>query len=206
MCPGTLAIIAMGASAAGSLYGGISKAESASYQAQVAANNAQIERQNAAYSASAAAANTEKAGLEARAKLANVRAAGAANNLDVNSGSAADVQTSQRILGGLDTATVANRGAQQVYGYQSEAVGYEAQAKADKAQIIPDIIGGGLGAVGDIAKGLSGIPSPGGGGGSGGGPTASPSLIESSASVPSDYSWMQTFDTSGVSTDVPEFG
>ncbi len=199
MCPGTMAVIALGAKVAGDVISGVGKAQSASYQAQVARNNAQIERQNAAYSAGAAAANTERAGLKARAELSAVRAAGAAGNLDVNSGSNANVQVGQRMIGGQDVATVANKGALQVYGYQSKATGYQAEANLKQAEVIPDYVGTALNVVGDVAGGSSSLPS-------GGGPTASPSLIESSASVPSDYSWMTQFSGAGVSNAVPEFG
>lgn len=159
-----LPFIAAGASAAKSLLGGISSAESAAYNAQVARNNATIERQNAGYSAGATATQTEVEGLKARAQLASTRASLAANGMDVNSGSAAQVQTDARTAGALDQAIVAGKGAEEVYGYQSKATGFQAQANLDQSQVIPDLIGGGLGAVGDIAKAVPNLPTASGGG------------------------------------------
>ncbi len=169
-----LPFVALGAKVGGDLLKGISSAESASYQAQVARNNAQIERQNAAYSAGATAADTERAGLEARAKLGGVRTALAANNLSVNSGSAANVQIGQRMLGNLDTATVASRGAREVYGYQTKATSFQSEANLKQAEVIPDIAGGVLGAAGDVASGWKDLPIAGGGG-------------LSQSALPSDY-------------------
>jgi hypothetical protein len=206
MCPGTLAIIAAGTAAAGSLLKGVTSAESASYQAQVARNNATISRQNAAYSAGAAEVDTERAGLEARAHSASVRAALAANNVDVNSGSPADVQASERVKGALDTATVANRGAQKVYGYEGQATSFQSEANLKQSEVIPDLLMGGLGAVSSVAGGAAdyGSANPAGGNDASGsqwasnfpstvngiGVGGSPSLIEASPSVGSDYQWM----------------
>lgn len=173
-----LPFIAIAAAAGGSLLKGISSAESASYSAQVARNNAQIARQNEGYTASATAAQVEQEGLVDRARNANVRASIGANNLDVNSGSPAAVQLGDRTLGALDVATVANKGAQQVYGYATQATDYTAQAAADQAQVGPDIAEGVLGAVGSAAGGTQNVPGLG-------------SLLSGQPSVPSDYEWMQ---------------
>lgn len=155
MCIATLGLIGAGLGAAGSISSGFAAANAASYNAQVANNNATIARQNAAYSASATAAQTTEAGLKARQADAGVMAAAAANNLDVNTGSPADVETSQREIGNYDTAVTASRGAQQVYGYQSQAAGYQAQAGLDQSEVGSDIAGGFLKAGGSL---LSGTP------------------------------------------------
>lgn len=182
MCLATLALAGAGASAAGSVIGGVSQANAAAYQGQVAANNATTARRNAAYSASATAAQTEEAGLKARQQQGAVRTGIAANGLDVNSGSAVDVQQSQREISGLDTANVGARGAEQVYGYRTQAAGYQAQSELDQSQVAPDIIGGVLKGGGSLlanptvdASVSSGFSSLIGKGGSG---------------VPSSYSWM----------------
>lgn len=179
MCPGTLAIAAAAASAAGSIGGGIASANAASYQGAVAANNATIARQNAAYSAEAGSSQVTQAGLKARSQGANVRAGLAANGLDVNSGSPVDVQAGQREIGALDTATVASRAAEQVYGYQTQATSYQAQSQMEDAQVPFDIAGGILGATGK----LLGNPSVDSGGSS---------LLSGPPAVPDQYAWMQT--------------
>lgn len=221
MCVATLAIAGAVAGAAGSVMGGISQANSAHYQAQVAANNALIEKQNAAYAASAGSAKTEQAGFQARSQLARVRAGEAANGLDVNSGTPADVQESEHEIGDLNTRTVSNNSALQVYGYQTQAVNYQAQSSADEAQVGGDVVGGVLGAVGKLASNSSVQGALGGAGGGSGGlqvtyaddgtpmaaggsmPSASdvnPSLLSSAPTVPPNYSWMQGGDASDGAT------
>ena len=146
MCIATIAAISSvagaGIGAAGAIQQGNAQAQSANYQAQVAANNATIARQNAQYSASATAARTQQEEMKAAQQNAAVRAAGAANNLDVDSGSPLDVQIGQRELGKLDTETVANQGAQQVYGYKTQATDYTAQSALDRQTANNDVTGG----------------------------------------------------------------
>ena len=131
---------------------GLSQANAAGYQAQIARNNAQIARQNAAYSAQAGSAQITAAGEKARQQQGAVRAAIAANGIDVSSGSAADVQVSQREIGALDVANVAQRAANTVYGYQTQASNFTAEAALEQSKVVPDILGGILGGV---SSGLS---------------------------------------------------
>lgn len=197
----SLALIGASAGAAGKLLGGIASGDAAHYQAVVAANNAQIARQNASYSAGATAAQTEGEGLKVRQQESGARAALAANGLDVNTGSPAAVQESNRTLGNLDVATVANRGARQVYGYQAEATSDTAQARLDQAQVIPDYAGGVLGAAGSIAGARPNLPggSPSGNdiSGDGSGGFDDPSVLSGAPNIPSPYQFMGGNPASG---------
>lgn len=185
----------------GDVLGGISKSRSDSYQAQVAKNNAQIFRNNATYAGAAGNAATEQAGLKARSQLDNVKASQAANGLDVNSGSAASVQGSEREIGLLDTQTVAHNAALQQYGYQVQATNYDSQANVDKAAAAEDLWEGGINAAGTLAGSPSVAGAFSGGGaaptGTGAqvfepGATGVPaSLLNGAPSVPEDYAWMQ---------------
>lgn len=192
-----LPFIAAAASAGGAILGGVAQARSAAYGAQVANNNAQIMRQNAAYSAGASAAQVETQGLKNRAMNAQARASIAANNIDVNTGSPADVQVGNRELGQLDTATVASRGAEKVYGYQTEATNQDAQATLDRSEVAPDIIGGVLKGVGAAAGSLSGQFGGAGGGGGGGGDVSEANAMNGDWGVASGGdagpSWMQNW-------------
>ena len=154
-----LPFIALAAGVGGSVLQGVSSANAAGYQAQIARNNAQIARQNAAYSAEAGSAQITAAGEKARQQQSEVRAAIAANGVGVNSGSAADVQASEREIGALDTANVGGRAANQVYGYQTQASDYTAQANLDQSQVIPDIAGGVLKGIGTLAGGIPSLPN-----------------------------------------------
>ena len=141
--------------AAGAVYSGEAQAQSAQYQAKVASNNAIIARQNATHAAQVTAVQTEDEGIKAGQQDASVRAGLAANNLDINTGSASDVENSQRRIGLLDTATVANRGAEEQYGYSSQSQNFQSQSELDKAQAGFDQEGGLLKAGGSLLSGAS---------------------------------------------------
>ncbi len=199
-----------GLSALGDITGGIAQANAAKYQAQVATNNATIEKQNAQYAASAGAANVERAGLQARSKLAGVRAGLAANNLDVNSGSPADIQVSQRETGQLDVQDVQQQAALQSYGYETQATSDTAQAGLLKTEAGYDEESG-------FAKGVSSFatnpsvdslvsqqfPGSSSSNGSGDqtfapGATGVPaSLMSGPPSVPEAFQWMQDNNGTG---------
>src|SRR6185312_13605871 len=91
---------------------------------------------------------------------ASIKAAEASGNVDVNSGSASDVQQSQRELGELNTATVASNAALQAYGYRAQASYFEGQSNLYSDEATGDIAGGFLSGAGSLlgnAKSLSGI-------------------------------------------------
>lgn len=175
MCIATIAAVGAAVSAVGAVSSGIAQGQAASYQAQVARNNSVIAQQNAAHAAQAGAAETEAAGLKARARLATTRAGLAANNLDVTGGSAADVLSGEQKAGQLDTATVSNNAALQVYGYKTQGAGYAGQAKLDQAEAAFDPIAGVLKGAGGLA---SAAPSFG-------------SLLGGDPEVPDSHDWMR---------------
>lgn len=191
----TLATVGAGISAAGTLAAGIASGNAAHYQAQVASNNAKTAQQNQVYSAEAGSSQVQQAEMKAGAQDAQVRAAGAASGTDVNSGSNADVQTSQREIGSLDSATVAGNAALQTYGYGNQASSFAAQSSLDNAEGSFDEASGALKAggsllanssfdstVGFTPSGTSGVST------AAGAPT---SLMGGLPSVPSQYQWMQ---------------
>lgn len=202
-----LPAIAAVASVAGTAIGTISQVNAANYRAHVASNNAKQAKQNEAYTAQASGSRVEQEGLKAAQRLAGVETGIAANNIETGTGSAADVQQSQHALGQLDTETVANQGALQAYGYRVQNADFNAEAKAAKAEVLPDILGG-------VAKGIGQIAGSAGqlgiGGGGGGEPTAggadSTSLAEGSPSVPSNYAWMRNSSYDPDSSNNLEFG
>jgi hypothetical protein len=160
MCPGTLAIaglVGAGVSAGGSILGGTAQGNAASYQAAVAKNNSIIADQNAAYAVEAGNAQAAATSLKGAATAGKIKAAQAANNVDVNSGSAVNVQKSSRELNELDTETVLNNAELQAYGYRSAATGYQAQAGLEEMQAEEAPIGGYLSAGGNLLSAASSI-------------------------------------------------
>lgn len=174
MCIATIAAIGAGIAATGAVAGGIAQGHAASYQAQVARNNATIAQQNAAHAASVGAQETEVAGLKARSRLASTRAGLAANNLDISGGSAADVIGGEHKAGYLDTENVAHNSALQVYGYGTQANSYQGQAVLDSAEAGFDPIAGAFKGAGMLAQDAPQFAS----------------LVSGTPSVSSDHAWM----------------
>lgn len=127
---------------------------SAKYNAQIAANNATIATQNASYAARAGTAQAEQAQLQSRAKVGSIVANQAASGINVNSGSALDVQSSADKLGELNAITVKSNAARQAYGYQTQSTSFSSQSQLDQHQSGADITAGDIGATGTVLGGI----------------------------------------------------
>lgn len=156
MCAITLATVGALTSAVGTVGAGIGQANSLSYQAQVAKNNAKIAGQNAAYAASAGQAAAEQESLKGASRLAKVRTELAANNIDVNSGSAVDVQQSEREANKLSTLNTVQQANLNVYGYRTQQTSDTAQSQLDETASDLAVPEAALGATGSL---LSKAPS-----------------------------------------------
>jgi hypothetical protein len=164
MCPGTLALVTAataiagaGVSAAGTMYSGMAAGDAASYQAQVAKNNSLIAEQNAKYASEAGAAQATAVSLKGAAKMGKIKTAQAADNIDVNTGSAVNVRASEREAGVLDTATVLSNAELESYGYRAKATGYTAESGLLQTQAEEAPIGAGIGATGSLLSGASSV-------------------------------------------------
>lgn len=161
MCFATAALIAGGIGAATSAVGAISQGEAtgneAKYQAQIATNNAQIAKQNAQYSAEAGSEQATIEGLKSANAGGRIKASQAANNVDVNSGSALKVQQGQRQAGYLDTLTAENNALLQAYGYKATAASDTAQAALDTQESEEAPIAGDIGAAGSLLGNASSL-------------------------------------------------
>lgn len=156
---GTLGLLGAGVSAVGAIAGGIAQRNMNNYQAEVAANNAKIAQQNAT---AAEQAGQEQAAAQSRKSAAmagQILATQAANNVDVNSGSAVDVQVSQRETGKLDTANTLRNAEMQAYGYRTQSTNYEAQAALDRKAASNAPISAMLGATGGFLGSASSLSS-----------------------------------------------
>lgn len=126
-------------SALGSINQGKSQAASARYNAQVQENNAQIAKNNATLAGQEGAANAGIQQQKTRATVGAIKAAQAANGVDVNSGSALDVRSSAAELGQLSAITIRSNAAKSAYAYQTGASSNEAQAQLDRQEAKNDI-------------------------------------------------------------------
>ena len=159
----------------GAITGGIAQSNAASYNAQVAANNAKISQQNANSAAQAGEVQSTNQGLKEAGIAGQIKAAQAANGVDVNSGSAVNVQKSQAIEGQQDTENVLNNALLQAYGYRAQATSYESQSALDKQEAAQAPIAGTIGAVGSLLSSASSIGFKWGGSSGGGAADYSPS-------------------------------
>lgn len=146
-------------SAASTVLSGVSQASAANYQAAVNRNNALTASNNARYASEAGTVATELASRRAAEQEAKVRAGIAANNIDVNSGSAEDVQRGERETGLLSQETVANNAALQAYGYGVAGAGYQAEAGLKSSEAATAVPGSLLSAGGSLASNASLIPN-----------------------------------------------
>ena len=150
-------IAGAGISAYGTAEAGTSQANAANYNAQVARNNATIANQSADY---VVAAGQEAASNESRKNAAvsgKIKTTQAASGIDVNTGSAKDVQVSQRETGQLDSETVLNNSELKAYGYRSAATGFEATAGLETEEAEQAPIGADLSAAGGLLGSASSL-------------------------------------------------
>lgn len=155
--PAVLAVAGAGISAVGTIEQGQAASNAASYQATVAQNNAIIANQNADYAVKAGEATAAATSMKGAATSAAIKTSQAANGIDVNSGSAAVVQASQREKNVLDTETVMNNAELQAYGYRAAATGYTANAGLDTLQATQAPIGADIAAGGNLLSAASSI-------------------------------------------------
>lgn len=136
-----------GMKVAGSLSEGRSRAAAHAYQAKVAEFNAQMAEREGVI-------ESHTMGLKTRAKLGGIKAKQAAAGVDVNTGTAVEVQAAQRQLGALDALTIRSNAARRAYGYRlnkgmSEAASADAR-RAGRLGTISSLIGGARSLAGDF--------------------------------------------------------
>jgi hypothetical protein len=170
MCFATAAAIAgvagAATSATGAITGGVANAANSSYQAAVASNNAITAGNNANYALEAGEAKTANQSRKGAAASGTLKATQAANGVNVNSGTAVDVQTGERETNQLDTETTLNNSELQAYGYRTAQTGFEAESQLDEAKASQAIPAAVLGATGGLLSSASSLGGKWGGTGS----------------------------------------
>jgi hypothetical protein len=137
--------------AEGSAFGGAAAMQTYNARAQIAKNNAQIARYNAALAAATGESRGEALGLRSRARIGAIKAGQAGAGLDVNTGSAVDVRASAAALDALDIMNAKAEAARAVYGYGLKASEEETEAKlmkrAGKYALVEGLLGAGQSAL-----------------------------------------------------------
>jgi hypothetical protein len=171
-----LSAVGTGISALGAIKQGNALSAMSNYQAQVEANNAKIAAQYAENATQTGESQAYTQGLKERQQEEAVTAGLAAGNVDVNTGSAAQVRQSAREVGQLDVETVRQQAALQAYGYRVQQTGFQAQSQLETAQAGFESTAGWLAGAGTLASGAANITNfglltgaiPGAGGGDAG--------------------------------------
>lgn len=150
-----LAIAATAVTATGQIVSGIGQANQAAYAAQVAEQNRRI----AADQAKDAEANTAIAAQQRYRQLAQTRgaqqAAMAANGVDINFGTATELDRDTVMIGAEDIGQIYKAGNQKVIGLDREGWNYQAEANAQRAKASGAIVNGLFSAAGTALSGAS---------------------------------------------------
>jgi hypothetical protein len=162
----TLAIAGLAGSAISGVTGFIGAQQSAgasaaasSYQAQVARNNQIIAENNAQYAAQSGAVRGQTQDFKNAAVEGRIAAEQGASGIDFDSPSSAAVRSSTKQLGRYDTETLYNNALLNVYGAQSQATGFGAQAGLDEFQARNAKSAGLIQGLGSLLSGASSFAS-----------------------------------------------
>lgn len=116
--------VGIGSSLAGGILGaygaessGADQQKMYNYQAQVAKINASIDKQNEEYALNFGEQQSVIEGMKGGEQFGAIRNAQGASNIDVNSGSAADVQASQRKITSMDLTQIRSNAAKTAYDF-----------------------------------------------------------------------------------------
>ncbi len=124
---------AAGASAAGSANSASAQQAGLNYQADVAANNAQIAGWQAQDAIRQGQEQEQQSRLQYATTKSTQRAALAANGVALDEGSAVDILTSTDYMNELDTSTIQANAARSAWGYRTQGSGYSDNATALRA-------------------------------------------------------------------------
>lgn len=142
-------------SAFGSYESGQATAAAEAYQAQVAANNAIIAKQNARLDIQSGETQATNEELKTRAQVGTEKAGQGAGGIDVNTGSAADVRAGTSQIGYLDALTIRSNSAKQAYGQLVQGATDTAESQLLTMESGSAAEAGDIGAIGGLLTGAS---------------------------------------------------
>jgi hypothetical protein len=165
--PVTLSVMAgvgVAGSALGGIFGAMGAKESAQatsnmyqYKAGVAQANAQIAAQNALQATQVGGIQAQLSGLKTKQQIGAITAAQAASGIDINSGSAPGVRTSQLAAGQFEQGTIRSDAARKAYGFQVEGMNKVAEAQLDVMGGQQAIVAGGYQEATSLLGGATGV-------------------------------------------------
>lgn len=116
-----MALIPVAVAMVGGMMGAQNAKQQGAYQSSTLIGNAALKNQTAAETEIAGATSSDWQRVRTGQAVGTQRSAQAANGIDVNSGSAAQLQDDTAMIGELDALTISNNAARQAYGYRIQA-------------------------------------------------------------------------------------
>lgn len=145
--------------AGGALFSASAEQSAANAQKRIARMNAEISEGNAASTMAAGESEAERFGMKAKADAGAIKTHQAASGVDINSGSAVDVQDSHRALSMFDTMTIKSNAAREAYGFKVKALDFRNEAAMAKARANSAMIAGVFNATSSLLSGASAASS-----------------------------------------------
>lgn len=144
-----MALIPAAIAIAGGVMGAQNAKQEGAFNASMLTGNAAFKQQAADETIAAGNTSADWQRVRTGQAVGTQRSALAANGIDVNSGSAANLQDDTAMLGELDALTIQNNAAREAYGYK-------VQAKQDLLNAAQVKVNAGNKATGSILGGLGG--------------------------------------------------
>lgn len=116
-----MAAIPIGMALAGGIMGAQSATQEGDYQSALLNQNALYKRRAADETIAAGNTSADWQRVRSKQAIGTQRTAQAGNGIDVNSGSAAQLQDDTAMLGELDALTIQNNAAREAFGYRVQA-------------------------------------------------------------------------------------
>ena len=142
-----MAAIPIALSLAGGLMQAKGQTDNANFESGMLKQNAMFKEQTAQETINAGATSADWQRVRTGQMIGTQRSVQAANGIDVNSGSSAQMQDDTAMLGELDALTIQNNAAREAYGYR-------VQAKQDLLNANQTVQNGKTAAMGSILGGL----------------------------------------------------
>lgn len=142
-----MALIPVAIGLAGSMMQAQGQKQNAAFQSGMMQQNAAFKEQTAQETINAGATSADWQRVRTGQAVGTQRSVQAANGIDVNSGSAAQLQDDTAMLGELDALTIQNNAAREAYGYR-------VQARQDLLNANQSVQNGNTAATGSILGGL----------------------------------------------------
>ena len=113
----------------GQAIGDVSQSQTYGYQSAISAQNAIIAKQNAGYALMTGEHKAGQSGTATRYREGQIQAAQGASNLNVNTGTQAQVQQSQRLVGQEEQTAIRSSAAKTAYDYDVQSAQDTAQSQ-----------------------------------------------------------------------------